>query len=217
MAAYPVSFDVVARPEKFERPQLALRVLILVILAILSVISAFVLGLLYLAVPVYAALLVSQKGGETYLAERGGPMRTILHWYLAIYAYLDLIAERFPSEKPEEVVRFDVTPGGSPTVGSALLRLIMSIPSAFVLGILGIVGAVIWLIAAVSILINENYSDGLYNFQLGLNRWQARLLAYHASLVDEYPPFAVDSGPEEATGAVEEPSPPGPEAPTSPA
>ena len=29
------------------------------------------------------------------------------------------------------------------------------------------------------------------------SRWQTRLLAYHASLVDRYPPFAFDSGPAE--------------------
>ncbi len=67
-----------------------------------------------------------------------------------------------------------------------------------VLGLLGIVSAVIWLIAAVMVLIQENYPDGLYNFQRGVLRWEARLLGYHASLVDQYPPFALDTGPEPA-------------------
>jgi hypothetical protein len=89
----------------------------------------------------------------------------------------------------------------------------MSIPSAFVLAILNIVGFIIWIIAAISVLIQENYAEGLYNFQLALNRWQARLLAYHASLVDDYPPFAIDTGPEgsHAVEAVPPAPPAGPE------
>jgi Domain of unknown function (DUF4389) len=197
MATYPVIFDV-QRPEKFERTQLLLRVLVLVLLAILAGAIGWLFGLIYLAIPVLAAILISQKGSEAYLAERDGTMMTLLRWYLAVYAYLDLITDRFPTERPEDAIRFEVTTGGSPTVGSALLRLIMSIPSAFVLGILNIAGVIVWVIAAVSILIQENYPDSLYNFMLALNRWQARLLGYHASLVDVYPPFAIDSGPEEA-------------------
>jgi hypothetical protein len=53
----------------------------------------------------------------------------------------------------------------------------------------------------VMVLIQENYPDGLYNFQRGVLRWEARLLGYHASLVDQYPPFALDTGPEPASTA----------------
>ena len=42
------------------------------------------------------------------------------------------------------------------------------------------------------ILIQETYPGGIYNYLRGVLRWQARLLAYMASLVDEYPPFALD-------------------------
>jgi len=67
-----------------------------------------------------------------------------------------------------------------------------------VLGLLGIVSGIVWIIAAVMVLIQESYPDGLYNFQRGVLRWEARLLGYHASLVHEYPPFALDTGPEPA-------------------
>jgi hypothetical protein len=192
--AYPVTFDV-SRPEKFERPQLFLRVLVGIILWVLA---SMVGWILYLIFPVLAAIFVSQKGPEKYLEEDGPRMTEWLRWVVAIFAYLFILTERFPTEKPEEIVRFEVSPGGSPTVGSALLRLIYSIPSALVLGLLGIVSAVIWLIAAVMVLIQENYPNGLYNFQRGVLRWEARLLGYHASLVDQYPPFALDTGPEPA-------------------
>ena len=188
--AYPVTFDV-SRPEKFERPHVFLRILVYILLG-------WILGLVYLAVPVVAAVFVSQKGADKYLEEDGPRITGWLRWLIALYAYLAILTDRFPTEKPEEIVRFEVSTGGSPTVGSALLRLIYSIPSALVLGLLTWVSYVVWVIAAVMVLIQENYPDGLYNFQRGVLRWEARLLGYHASLVDEYPPFALDTGPEPA-------------------
>ena len=192
MASYPASFDV-DRPDKFERPHLVIRVLVAIIL---WVIAGWILGLIYLVFPAIAAIFISQKGPQKFLEEDGPRMTGWLRWVLALYAYLFILTDRFPTEKPEEIIRFDVQTGGSPTVGSALLRLIYSIPSAFVLSLLGILSAVIWLIAAVMVLVQENYGDGLYDFQRAVLRWQARLLAYHSSLVEQYPPFALDTGPE---------------------
>ncbi len=192
--AYPVTFDV-SRPAKFERPQLFLRILVAIILWVLASIAGWVL---YLGFPVLAAIFISQKGPEKYLEEDGPRMTEWLRWVVAIFAYLLILTDRFPTEKPEEIIRFEVSTSGSPTVGSALLRLIYSIPSLLVLGLLGIVSGVILLIAAVMVLIQENYPDGLYDFQRGVLRWEARLLGYHASLVDQYPPFALDTGPEPA-------------------
>ena len=194
MTAYLVRFNV-TRPERFERTQVALRILVILALSLLGGIIGWSLGLVYLALPVLAAVLISQKGGARYLEDRGGPAMTLLQWYLALYTYLSMLADKFPSE-PEEIISFEVRTQGTPTVGSALLRLIYSIPSAIVLALLGIIAAFIWIVAVVSVLINESYSEGLYNLQLGIMRWHARLLGYHASLVDQYPPFALDTGPE---------------------
>ena len=194
-ADYPVSFDV-ARPEKFERPHLALRIVVVVILSLLAGAIGWILGLVFLVFPALAAIFISQKGPEKFLEEDGPRMTGWLRWVLALYAYLGILTDRFPSEKPEEIVRFEVQTGGSPTVGSALLRLIYSIPSAFVLALLGFVAGIVWIIAAVMVLVQENYADGLYDFQRGVLRWEARLLAYHSSLVEQYPPFALDTGAE---------------------
>jgi hypothetical protein len=190
---YPVSFDV-TRPEKFERPHLALRILVVIILSLLGGAIGWILGLVYLVFPALAAIFISQKGPEKFLAEDGPRMTGWLRWVLALYAYIGILTDRFPSEKPEEIIRFEVQTGGSPTVGSALLRLIYSIPSAFVLALLSFVAGIVWIIAAVMVLVQENYADGLYDFQRGVLRWEARLLAYHSSLIEQYPPFALDTG-----------------------
>ncbi len=206
---YPVVFDI-AQPEKFERPQVFLSVLILIIVSIVTGALGWIFGLVYLALPVLAAILISNRGSQRFVEEEGSGLTGWLRWLVAFYAYLIILTDRFPTERPEEIVRFEVRAGGSPTVGSALLRLIYSIPTAFVFLLLGIVSAVVWLIAAVMVLIRESYPDALYDFQRGVLRWEARLLGYHASLVEEYPPFALDMGSAEAAPAVESPPPPSP-------
>lgn len=220
MADYPVLFDV-DRPQKFERPHVVIRVLVAIVMSILANAIGWIFGLLYLVLPVVAAVFISQKGPQRYLEEDGPRVTQWLRWVLALYSYLAILTDRFPTERPEEIVRYEVRTAGSPTLGSALLRLIYSIPSAFVLALLGIVVVIIWLIAAVMVLIQEDYPDGLYNFQRGIMRWQARLLGYHASLVDQYPPFAVDTEPlaaETGAGPTEPPtaSAPSPESPSEP-
>ena len=92
-------------------------------------------------------------------------------------------------------MRLEIVRSGSPTVGTALLRIVKAIPSALVLALIGFVGWIVWLIAAISILLNERYPERLWNFQRGVLRWEARLLGYLASLVEPYPPFSFDTGP----------------------
>ena len=50
-----------------------------------------------------------------------------------------------------------------------------------------------YLIAAISILLSEQYPEPLWNFQYAVISWQAHLLAYLASLVEPYPPYLLDT------------------------
>jgi Domain of unknown function (DUF4389) len=141
---------------------------------------------------VVAAILVSRKGGQRYLYENGAMVTRFLNWILDLVAYLALLTDKLPGET-EHPVRFQVERSGSPTIGSALLRILYAIPSLIVLAILALVGAIVWLIAVVLVLVDESYPDSLWRFLLGLVRWEAWLLAYLASLVDEYPPFTLET------------------------
>lgn len=199
MADYPVTFEV-TQPPKFERPQVFIRIVAYFLLSI-------VMGLAYWGLPIVAAIWSSQKGSQRFLEEDGPKITGWLRWMTALSAYVYMLTDRFPSDE-DTSVRYDVQPTGSPSVGSALLRLITSIPSLIVFSILNWVAGIIWLIAAVMVLIQESYPQGLYDFQCGVVRWQARLVAYHASLVDEYPPFAFDTGSRPA-------APPTPSAPSA--
>ena len=192
MTPYPVTFDVVgSMPEKYQRPQVFLRIVVAILLGL-------IMPFVYLGFPILAAIWISQKGSQKFMDEDGPKMTGWLRSLVAYYAYVYMLTDKLPSDPMEEHVEFDVQRSGSPTVGSALLRLIFSIPSGIVLGILGWVAEILWLVAAVMVLVQETYPEGIYKFMRGSVRWQARLLGYHSSLVDQYPPFALDMEPEGA-------------------
>lgn len=194
MKTYPVAFSI-ERPQRFDRVQLALRVVALAVISWIGLSLGALGALLYVLLPVITAVLISEKGPERFLADDGPRLDRAVGWVLGVYAYFMLLTDRFPLNAAEPGVRYHVAPAGAPTVGGALLRLLFSAPLALLLALLGCVSWIIWVIAAVMILINKDYPDGLYDFQCGVLRWFARMLAYHSSLVDRYPPITFDSGP----------------------
>jgi hypothetical protein len=186
--SFPVTLEV-ERPPVFQRAHVFLRVALLVVIGWIG----HPFGLLWLGLPVLAAILVSQKGGQRYLDESGPTLTRVLNWLLDLVAYLALLTDELPGQGGHPV-RFQVERSGSPTTGSALLRILYAIPSLIVLALLAFVGAIVWLIAVVLVLVNKSYPDSLWRFLLGLVRWEAWLLAYLASLVDRYPPFSLETG-----------------------
>jgi hypothetical protein len=203
---YPVTFDV-EQPGRFDRGQVVLRLLILIILAILGGALGWIYGLVYLAIPVLAAILISQRGSERYIADAPDNMVRWLRVITGFYAYISLLTDSFPDDAPGGPVRFDVQAHGTPSLGDALLRIILAIPHAVVLWFLGIVAAILAIIAAVMILVQESYPASIYGFLRGYVRWQARVLAYMAALTQDYPPFELDTS--GGGGAAEPQAPPG--------
>jgi Domain of unknown function (DUF4389) len=185
--SFPVTLDV-DRPPVFRRVHVFLRLAMLLIVGWIS----HPLGLLWLGIPVVAAIRISQKGGRRYVDEDGPTVNRVLGWILAVVAYLALLTDRLPGGNGDPV-RLEIERSGSPTVGSALLRIIYAIPSLIVLAILSVIGAIVWVIAVVLVLVNERNPESLWRFLLGIVRWQACLFAYLASLVDRYPPFGLET------------------------
>ena len=195
--AYPVTFDV-QPPKEFDKAQVALRVVVIFVVAFFQI-GSILFGGAYLIFPVLAAVMISQKGAQKYLEDaQTGPVNW-LRYLMMFYSYMALATDKLSTQDPEQVVTFEVRPTGSPTVGDALLRIILAIPHAIVLGFIGIAFFVVWIIAAISILTSNSYPDWAHGFMRGYLRWTARVLAYMASLVDEYPPFSFANGEAAAT------------------
>ncbi|HZP25759.1 MAG TPA: DUF4389 domain-containing protein [Dehalococcoidia bacterium] len=165
-----------------------------VLLALVALWFGSIFGwLLYVGLPIVAALGVSSKGSQRWLQEDSGKITGWLRQYLGLYAYGFFLTTQLSTENMGQNVRLEITPDANPNVGSALLRWIMTIPSYFVFSLFGIVSGIFWLISAVSILISGTYPESFVSFQRGMLAWQAKLFGYHASLTDVYPPFSVET------------------------
>jgi hypothetical protein len=194
--SYPLSFDV-TQPERYSRAQLALRIVLFVLIGMVGCTLGALFIVLYLGLPAFAAIVLSGDPPERFF-ERDAPRLTrFLRWVMAIYAYFALLTDRLPTSEPDGNIHLELQPSGHPTVGSALLRIFYSIPSAFVLMLLLWVAGIAWIIAFVLILVRRRYGHWLFEFQTGVLRWMVRLFVYQASLVEPYPPFSLS-----------EPSPP---------
>jgi hypothetical protein len=188
---YPVKVDIES-PQHFERLQLVLRIALAIVLGWVGVTAGWLMCLLFGVLPIIAAITISSRGGPRFFSELAPRLARVLTWLLQLGAFMAIITDRFPAGEDDDVkVEFRFT--GTPTVGSALARLVTSIPSGFVLWLLSFVAALLWFFAAIVVLAGAPMPQWILGFQRGMLRWQARLVAYHASFVEEYPPFSFDT------------------------
>lgn len=187
----PVRLEV-RSPFRFDRAQLALRITLAIGLAWLGITAGWLACLLYVALPVIAAIAISSFGSARFHAELVPRLWRPLRWLLQLSAYMMLLVDRFPTGD-DDVVILELRCTGSPTLGSALSRIVTSIPSAAVALVLGVASGFVWVAAAVFVLLGHAMPAGILAFQRGVLRWQVRLVAYHASMIEDYPPFAFDT------------------------
>lgn len=188
--SYPVRFEA-PLPLRFDRVQVALRLLVLVAVGFLNHTAGGLFGLLYLFLPIAAAILIPQTGSNGFLETGGRRLAAVIRWVIALYAYLLFVTDRFPLEPGATRIRFSIHPSGTPSVGSALLRLVTSLPHVAVLAVLGMISGLVGLVIGITVLVTESCPPTLHGFQRDVVAWIARVLAYHASLVTQYPPFSL--------------------------
>ncbi len=189
--AHPVQLDVQS-PAHFDRMQLAIRLVIAMVLGWFGITMGWLMSLLYVVLPLLAAGVIATVGRDGYVREQGPQLWRVITWLLRWEAYMLLLVDRPPSAALVDVT-VELRPTGAPTLGSALLRLVTSLPSGLVLALLGVASSLLWLLAALFIVLGAPIPHSIIAFQQGMLRWQARLLAYHASLVTEYPPWTLHS------------------------
>ena len=84
---------------------------------------------------------------RTFHATYGETYRKLVAFVIGFSAYLFLGTDEFPTWDAEGAVQYRYQPSGTPTVGSALLRIITVLPHLFVLTVLSFVGLVAGLVA----------------------------------------------------------------------
>ena len=190
MRRYPVDL-VVTTPDRYDRVQLALRVALAIALGLLGVSQGWTSMLLYVGLPVIAAVVLSGQGAVYYRDKAGPQVWRVLRWLLDLEAYMMLLVDRFPIDE-NATCRVELHPADAPTPGRALWRLVASLPAVLVLCLLWIVSCLFTMIGWITILVTESVPGWIQRYQHAVLRAQARLFAYHASLVDAYPPFGLD-------------------------
>jgi hypothetical protein len=203
MGGSPVEVDIES-PPRFERVRLVLRVAIALALGVLGITAGWLAFALYATLPVVAAIAISSWGADRFTREVAPRIWRVLAWLVQLSAFMLLLVDRFPTGE-EHPVHARVTISGTPTTGSALLRLLTSIPSALALALIAMLSSVLWIVAAICVLLDRAIPHAILAYQRAVLRWQARLLAYHASLVPAYPPFAFDTGETERAAPASEP------------
>ena len=186
---HPVELTVEPR-ERIERVQVLVRLLLLLAIGALG--CSAIYWALYLALPALAAMLLLRKGSERYLAEDAPRIVRVLRWFASAYGYLWLLTDVLPTSEGGPI-DLRIEPRGRPTPGSALLRAITSLPALLLLGLLSVVGAVVWIVGAATALAVERIPDFVSRVQALVLRLQFRLVAYHLSLVDVYPSLEAGS------------------------
>lgn len=185
MSAYPVSVSV-AKPDRFQRVHLLLRIGLWVVVTYLF--NSFLL----LAGPVISAVLVAQRGDQSFHERYGEIYGKVVAFIMGLQGYMFFASDDFPEWGEGGSLRYDYTPTGEPTVGSALLRIIKVIPHLIALWILGILALALGFVAALTVLFSESVPHGVWKFLMGYVAWDARVLTYFLSMVEEYPPFSLD-------------------------
>ena len=110
-----------------------------------------------------------------------------------ICAYLTLLDDRYPSTDERQAVTLDFPypdPERDLNRWLPLVKWFLAIPHYIVLVFLWIAAIAAVVIAWFAILFTGRYPRGLFDFVVGVLRWDTRVIAYAFTLVtDEYPPF----------------------------
>ncbi len=117
-----------------------------------------------------------------------------LRWRVRAVAYTALLRDEYPPfGEGDYPAWLEVNPPeGERDRLTVAFRIILAIPHILAVWVLGIAWALTSIIAWFAILFTGRYPAGLYDFAVGVLRWNTRVEAYLLLLHDEYPPFTLE-------------------------
>jgi hypothetical protein len=193
---YPMSFSVDYPDRELNRVTTGFRIILAIPLVILlaaigpSFGSAHPVALL-LFLPVLALLVLRQKYPRWWFDFNVQLYRLVSR----IYSYIFLLRDEYPSADEEQAVHVELTyPDAKNDLNRwlPLVKWLLAIPHYIVLIFLNIAVVVVVIIAWFAILFTGRYPRGIFDFVVGVLRWELRVAAYAFLLVtDRYPPFTL--------------------------
>ena len=184
---YPVQLDVEYPEGPRNRVTTLFRLILMIPIIILSILVA--LGAGFLSFATLLMILFRKKYPRWWFDFN----LEIYRFSTRVNAYVGLLRDEYPSTDEDQAVSVEIS---YPDVEGQLNRFmplfkwLLAIPHYVVLYVLSICALAVTVIAWFAILIVGRYPRGLFNFIVGVMRWEARVNAYMALLTtDRYPPF----------------------------
>jgi len=201
VSSYPVQFDVDFPERKLDRLRTALRLIAAIpIVIVLSLLSGptlnddnrntLVIGGATVFLPLVLMLVFRQKYPRWWFDWN----LNLLRFSNRVAAYLALLDDRYPSTDDEQAVHLDFPYPDTHQMNRwlPLVKWLLATPHYVVLFFLWIGALVSIVIAWFAILFTGTYPRSLFNYVVGVLRWNNRVMAYAFTLVtDQYPPFSL--------------------------
>ncbi len=118
----------------------------------------------------------------------------INRWNANAMAYIMLFRDEYPPfswEPGQYAVTYEMRYSEEMGRWMPLVKWLLAVPHFIVLLFLFIAAYVVYFIAWFAILFTKRYPRGLFDFFVGVHRWNYRVGAYVGLLCDEYPPFSL--------------------------
>ncbi len=184
---YPLRYEV-EYPEQLNRWLVLVKWLL--VIPHLLIVGALVTVAYVITVISFFAILFTTR----YPRELFDFVVNIYRWNANATAYFDLLRDEYPPfswEPGQYPVTYEVDYPEQLNRWLPLIKWLLVIPHYLVLIALGIAASVVWVIAFFAILFTAGYPRGLFDFFVGVTRWNNRVTAYVLLMRDEYPPFSL--------------------------
>jgi len=154
------------------------------------------------AIAVFVVFFISQlvvlftarypEGMHAFVARFVGWNNEINGWFFGL-------TDRFPPFVPSDeeypvttaIPRPDTSSRGWAALTIFLLKFLALIPHFIVLYVLSLAQVILVFVANVIILFTGSFPESLFDFVVGVLRWQTRVTAFAFGLDDQYPPFTL--------------------------
>jgi Domain of unknown function (DUF4389) len=200
--AFPLDFDVDYPDRELNRWTTAFRLILAIpVLIVVSLLSAGPSGVhiaivgvsLLLFLPTLLLILFRQKYPRWWFDFAIG----FLRFDSRVTSYLLLLRDEYPSVDEEQAVHVAVPyPDAKRELNRwlPLVKWFLAIPHYVVLLFLNIAAFVVVIIAWFAILFTGRYPRALFDYVVGVLRWELRVAAYAFLLTtDRYPPFSLNA------------------------